>query len=52
MICAACWLASAGAKMTEATTVLHGSALCNEHLEKVGQALEQIIEDSPDVTPH
>lgn len=52
MICAACWLATDGAAMTDATTVLHGMALCSEHLSTVGQALETAAEASPDVTPH
>ncbi len=52
MVCAACWLTSAGAKMSDATTVVHGMALCAELLENVGQALEAIADASPDVTPH
>jgi len=52
MICVACYLASKGAKMTEASAVLAGQSLCTDHLAKVAVALEAIAEASPDVTPH
>jgi hypothetical protein len=52
MVCAACWLTSQGAKMSEATTVVHGMALCSDHLADLGTALEAIADASPDVTPH
>ncbi len=52
MICVACYLASAGAKMTEATAVLAGQSLCSDHLTKVATALEAVADASPDVTPH
>jgi hypothetical protein len=52
MICVACYLASKGAKMTEATAVLTGQSLCSDHLAKVATALEAVLEAQPDVTPH
>lgn len=52
MKCVACWLATEGAAMTEALFVFGGQSLCHDHMTKVYDALEAVVEASPDVTPH
>jgi len=52
MKCVACWLASDGANYTEAQFLFGGQSLCGDHMTKVYKVLEEVAEQSPDVTPH